>query len=76
MRDQVDDVGAGPVRVDRREVLGDVEHAQAAVAGDDRGHALGQVVAVQPLRRLGDPRIGVRVQVDEPGRDDRATRRR
>ena len=27
---------------------------EPAVAGDDRGHALGQVVPVQPLGRLGD----------------------
>ena len=45
VRHQVDDVGAGAMGVDRREVLGDVEHAAAAVAGDDRGHALGEVVA-------------------------------
>ena len=32
VRDQVDDVGAGAVGVDRGEVLGDVEHAAAAVA--------------------------------------------
>ena len=56
--DQVDDVRPRPVRVDRVEQLGDVERAAAAVAGDDRGHALRLVVPVGA----------------GPGRDDRRRR--
>ena len=70
MGDQVDDVRPRPVRVDGVEQLGNVERAAAAVAGDDRGHALRLVVPVGAGPGRDDSGIGMRVQVDESRRHD------
>ena len=46
-------VGAGPMHIDRREILAGVDHAETAVAGDDGGDALRDVIpssAASPAR--------------------------
>ena len=70
VRNQVDHVGASTMGIDCGQIFGDVEHAHSTIAGHDRRDPLGQVIAVQPLHRLGDPRVRMGVQVDETGRHD------
>ncbi len=57
---------ATPACADLRQRVADVERGAAAVAGDDRRHA--HADEVLGARRVGDV-VGVRVDVDEAGRD-------
>ncbi len=68
--DQVRDVRPGAVFVDGREILGDIPFAAAAVAGDQRGAALLDVIGGGAILGREDRVVAVAVvvQVDEPGR--------
>ncbi len=67
--DQMNDVRAGPLLADRGKIARHVHRATAAVAGDNRGHPLAQIVQVRPCSRVQDRPIGMRMQVDEPRSD-------
>ena len=66
----MDDVGPRTVSIDRGEILRDVDRPRTAVAGDDGGHTLGQVVKVEPCCGLENLLVGMGVQVNEPRRDN------
>jgi hypothetical protein len=70
MRNEMDHVGAGPVSVNRRQIFGDVDHSETTVAGDDRGHALSQIILIQTLGPLGDAGVRMGVQINEARSDD------
>src|SRR5262249_41860062 len=68
VRHLVDDVGADAPLVQLAEVRRRIDRAGAAVAGDDGGDALRQVVLVVARGRGGQAGVAVGVQVDEAGR--------
>src|SRR5205085_2455939 len=66
------DIRPGPVPVEPAVVRGDVDRPRAAVAGDDRRHALRQEVDVAARGRRQDGHVTVTVQVDEAGGDNQS----
>src|SRR5262249_55339048 len=70
VRGEVNHVRADALLVEILEVRRPVHRSAAAVAGDDRGAALGDVVLVRAGVLVLHSAVAVRVQVDEPGADD------
>ena len=61
-------IRTGAVFIDRPQSRSDIVGAATAVARDHRGHALFQIICIQPRGSLDDRAVTVGMQVDEAGR--------